>query len=58
MLGVPRVMGDSTLLPNGKVLLHGGAQVTEARAGGWGGMAGRERQEEIGTWPEPSYANS
>ena len=27
MLGVPRVMGDSTLLPNGKVLLHGGAQV-------------------------------
>ncbi|KAG2454819.1 hypothetical protein HYH02_000651 [Chlamydomonas schloesseri] len=36
MLGVPRVMGDSTLLPNGKVLLHGGAQLGGANAGpGW-----------------------
>ncbi|KAG2440056.1 hypothetical protein HXX76_004170 [Chlamydomonas incerta] len=36
MLGIPRVMGDSTLLPNGKVLLHGGAQFGGANAGdGW-----------------------
>ncbi|KAG2454820.1 hypothetical protein HYH02_000652 [Chlamydomonas schloesseri] len=36
MLGVPRVMGDSTLLPNGKVLLHGGAQFGGANANaGW-----------------------
>eukprot|EP00198_Chlamydomonas_reinhardtii_P006251 XP_001695587.1 glyoxal or galactose oxidase [Chlamydomonas reinhardtii] len=36
MLGVPRVMGDSTLLPNGKVLLHGGAQFGGANSGeGW-----------------------
>eukprot|EP00198_Chlamydomonas_reinhardtii_P012186 XP_001701523.1 glyoxal or galactose oxidase [Chlamydomonas reinhardtii] len=33
MLGVARVMGDSTLLPNGKILLHGGAQMGHANAG-------------------------
>ena len=33
MLGVARVMGDSTLLPNGKILLHGGAQVRVGATG-------------------------
>ncbi|PNH06684.1 hypothetical protein TSOC_006900 [Tetrabaena socialis] len=32
MLGIPRVMGDATSLPTGKVTLHGGAQKGKANA--------------------------
>ncbi len=37
-LGYRHVMGDSTLLPNGKIMLHGGAQVGK----GWGQGARHE----------------
>ncbi|KAG2491473.1 hypothetical protein HYH03_010258 [Edaphochlamys debaryana] len=33
MLSIPRVMGDATTLPNGKIYLHGGAQKGGANAG-------------------------
>ncbi|KAG2491457.1 hypothetical protein HYH03_010243 [Edaphochlamys debaryana] len=33
MLSIPRVMGDATTLPNGKVYLHGGSQKGGANAG-------------------------
>ncbi|PNH04733.1 hypothetical protein TSOC_009036, partial [Tetrabaena socialis] len=33
MLSIPRVMGDATLLPNGKVFLHGGTQKGKAGTG-------------------------